>query len=222
MGVAAALEAQQMLDAWEEDPPTEEGHLRPETAQRLDQLAHLAVKLSADLKNAWHLGMQERSGWETAAYVRRMQAFEFLARVVADVLTRTQENVAQTQAAHPNWAAPLEMADAQANLPAVREILVSVPELIGHKFREHASRWKRETRSCSSRTKMVEHPAYKEIVRMGQAALPFILKELRTDPHYWFPALQAITGEDPVPEADRGIVPKMTDAWLQWGQVHGC
>jgi hypothetical protein len=106
-----------------------------------------------------------------------------------------------------------------ASLP-VKQIppaLASVEE----RFHDLASRWKRETRFCSSRTQMVEHPAYKEIIGMGPAVLPLILGELKTDPRYWFPALHAITGEDPVPEQDRGIVAKMTDAWLQWGKAHG-
>ncbi len=92
---------------------------------------------------------------------------------------------------------------------------------VADKFHDLASRWKRETRFCSSRTKMVDHPTYQEIIGMGPAVLPLILGELRTDPRYWFPALHAITGEDPVPAEDRGIVRKMADAWLQWGKAHG-
>lgn len=33
--------------------------------------------------------------------------------------------------------------------------------------------------------------------------------------------LPEITGEDPVPVADRGDIIKMTDAWLSWGKEHG-
>jgi hypothetical protein len=89
------------------------------------------------------------------------------------------------------------------------------------KFHDLASQWKRETQFCSSRTRMVDHPAYKEIIGMGRAVLPFLFAELRTEPRYWFPALHAITGEDPVPAVDRGVVRKMADAWLQWGNAHG-
>jgi hypothetical protein len=68
---------------------------------------------------------------------------------------------------------------------------------------------------------MIDHPTYKEIIGIGPMAIPFILDELRTEPRFWFPALQAITGEDPVPEEDRGFVRKMKDAWLEWGNRHG-
>jgi hypothetical protein len=102
----------------------------------------------------------------------------------------------------------------------------AVPELsstlaVSDRFGALAARWKRETEFCSSRTKMVEHPAYQEIIGIGRAALPLILEELRADPRYWFSALQAITGEDPVPKEDRGSVRKMADAWLRWGKAHG-
>ena len=89
------------------------------------------------------------------------------------------------------------------------------------RFHELVNRWKRETRFCSSRTKMVDHPAYREIIGMGLAVVPLILEELKKEPRYWFAALSAITGEDPVPVTARGVVRKMTDAWLQWGKDHG-
>jgi hypothetical protein len=33
--------------------------------------------------------------------------------------------------------------------------------------------------------------------------------------------LKAITGEDPVPNNDRGNVPQMTRAWLNWARDRG-
>ena len=36
---------------------------------------------------------------------------------------------------------------------------------------------------------------------------------------FW--ALEAITGENPVPAADRGKVQKMADAWVAWGREQG-
>jgi hypothetical protein len=89
------------------------------------------------------------------------------------------------------------------------------------KFQNLASRWKRDTRFCSSRARMIEHPAYQEIIATGTAALPSLFMELRTDSHYWFPALRAIIGEDPIGMADRGVVRKMTEAWLEWAETRG-
>ncbi len=48
---------------------------------------------------------------------------------------------------------------------------------------------------------------------MDPTIILFILEKLITLQGYWFWALKAITGEDPVPAADRD----MTQHWLQWG-----
>jgi hypothetical protein len=68
---------------------------------------------------------------------------------------------------------------------------------------------------------MADHPAYREIISMGKPVVPLILAELEERPDYWFAALRAITGEDPVPNEARGNVRAMTGAWLAWGRVHG-
>ena len=64
------------------------------------------------------------------------------------------------------------------------------------------------------------HPAYQQIIGMGEEALPLILEELSRRPGHWFWALKAITGEDPVPAEHAGEVPEMTRAWLEWGRQH--
>ncbi len=114
----------------------------------------------------------------------------------------------------------VSLASAGHGEAAVRPATVGQSHVV-ERFRDLASRWQRETRFSSSRTRMVEHPAYKEIIAIGPAVLPLILAELQTEPRYWFAALSAITGEDPVPAGDRGVIRKMTDAWLQWGKDHG-
>ena len=68
---------------------------------------------------------------------------------------------------------------------------------------------------------MVEHPAYQSIIRMGPAVVPLILRELQREPDYWFWALTAITGENPVPPEDAGDLDRMTDAWLAQGRARG-
>jgi hypothetical protein len=46
-----------------------------------------------------------------------------------------------------------------------------------------------------------------------------LLKELETDPDFWFDALAAITGEDPVsPEHD---FDEALEAWISWGKIKG-
>src|SRR5688572_24264289 len=85
----------------------------------------------------------------------------------------------------------------------------------GARFHNLVRQWKAATIFTSSGTEMALHPAYQQIIGMGTEALPLILGELNREEDHWFWALKSITGEDPVPEADRGSVPKMTAAWLR-------
>jgi hypothetical protein len=64
------------------------------------------------------------------------------------------------------------------------------------------------------------HPAYQQIIGMGVDALPLILRELEREPDHWFWALEAITGENPVPPTDRGRLNEMARAWLRWASEH--
>ena len=54
---------------------------------------------------------------------------------------------------------------------------------------------------------IADHPAYREIIAMGEPAIGLILAELETRPDHWFEALRALTGEDPVPPEARGDAP---------------
>ena len=59
---------------------------------------------------------------------------------------------------------------------------------------------------------------------MGEAALPLILSDLRQnvdEPDYWFVALSAITGENPVSETAYGNMVRMADAWLRFAEENG-
>jgi hypothetical protein len=56
---------------------------------------------------------------------------------------------------------------------------------------------------------------------MGPDVLPIIFRELKREPDYWFWALSAITGENPVRAEDAGDLAKMTEVWLRWAKIHG-
>ena len=94
---------------------------------------------------------------------------------------------------------------------------MNIPDVIGHKFLGLAAEWK-QTRPPSSRVKdLAAVPAYREIVNMGAAAVPCIIREFvegRVD--HWFPALVEITGHDPVQPAHRGMLSLMADDWCRW------
>lgn len=89
------------------------------------------------------------------------------------------------------------------------------------KFAALAKQWKAARGPESTIARLSMHPAYQQIIGMGDTAVPLILAELEARPDHWFWALNAITGADPVPEADRGVMGKMTEAWLKWGVEHG-
>lgn len=86
------------------------------------------------------------------------------------------------------------------------------------RFRRLVEQWIEETETESSILRMLRHPAYQEIIGLGEPAVPLLLTELRRRPDYWFAALQQITGENPVPADSAGKIQAMTSAWLQWGR----
>lgn len=88
-------------------------------------------------------------------------------------------------------------------------------------FRALAALWRRDTFNISSTSRMAMHPAYQRVIGMGSVAVPLILRELQERPDWWFWALQAITGVDPVPPSWRGSLHEMAAAWLAWGREHG-
>jgi hypothetical protein len=68
--------------------------------------------------------------------------------------------------------------------------------------RQLAAEWRDAIGSLSSTTKIIQHSAYQGIIALGMKVVPYILRDLEQMPDHWFPALRAITGEDPV--APRG------------------
>ena len=88
-------------------------------------------------------------------------------------------------------------------------------------FAQLTERWRHETRFLSSTSAIVTHPAYQRIIGLGPQVIPLILAEMQREPGPWFWALCALTGENPVPPADQGRLPAMTEAWLKWGRDNG-
>jgi len=84
------------------------------------------------------------------------------------------------------------------------------------KFLSLKTDWENDTFLSSSINKKCSHPAYKKIIDMGKDALPFIFDDLCKEPNYWFVALRAITGKDPVPQEERGRMQAMTNSWIKW------
>ena len=89
------------------------------------------------------------------------------------------------------------------------------------RFRRLAEEWKERSRYLSNTAQMALMRPYQRIIGMGEVAVPLILEELRREPDQWFWALEAITGENPVPPEATGKVRLMADAWIEWGRQRG-
>jgi hypothetical protein len=110
----------------------------------------------------------------------------------------------------------------------LRRRVMAAPKLVSAsqadpeaRFSRLAAQWKADTCILSSITEIAMHPAYQQIIGMGPAAIPLILKELERSPDQWFWALKAISGADPVPSESRGRVREMTSHWLKWAREQG-
>ena len=88
-------------------------------------------------------------------------------------------------------------------------------------FAKLAEEWRRETAFDSVGKRTVEHPAYQQIIDMGESALPLIFRQMEQNGGHWFHALREITGADPVTKEIWGKVKKMQETWLQWGREQG-
>lgn len=93
----------------------------------------------------------------------------------------------------------------------------SVPE----RFRSLLQRWREDTAVLSSISQIAMDPSYQQIIGLGPAAVPLILRELEHAPGHWFWALKSITGVDPVAPDQRGRIPQMAAAWLAWAKEQG-
>ncbi|MCE9608213.1 MAG: N-6 DNA methylase [Planctomycetia bacterium] len=89
------------------------------------------------------------------------------------------------------------------------------------RFKGLADEWRRGRGHKSTVAKLVVHPAYQQIIGMGEAVVPLLLREMELRPSHWSWALRAITGTDPVPESARGKLDQMATSWVNWGKEQG-
>jgi type I restriction enzyme M protein len=131
----------------------------------------------------------------------------------------------------------LEVDPPPVNLPIVSGLERRLKEFHGglnHLFESHSSdatledrvrelviRWKSERPPVSTVRRMTAHPAYQELITLGDDAVPFLLAELANDPDHLFLVLSEITKVDPVPVESRGKIQEMADAWIEWGKIKG-
>ena len=83
-------------------------------------------------------------------------------------------------------------------------------------------RWRAETAVLSSSAQITGHPAYQELVSLGEAALPFLFRDMEhTLDGHLSKALAVITGSQPIPPEQRGQIRKIAETWLIWAREHG-
>ncbi len=108
-----------------------------------------------------------------------------------------------------------------ASVPKTQAQASAPAETVEERFRRLEATWTAETGYLSSYTDIVEHPAFREIIRLGEAVVPLMLRDLEERPRLWVWALPEITGADPVPPGEGGNIAKMSEAWLRWGRAKG-
>ena len=84
------------------------------------------------------------------------------------------------------------------------------------RFNQLAAEVEEDCMMVSFSSQIALHPSYQEIIGMGKEILPLLIQKLDETPIFWFLALEAITGINPVPKSHRGYVPKMVKDWKKW------
>lgn len=102
---------------------------------------------------------------------------------------------------------------AQGVLSAVSEFADTETE---REFKRLAQQWHHETGHLSVVFRKAMHPAYQRIIGMGYRVVALILRDLEQNGGYWFWALNAITGEDPLRRDS--TYTQSVRAWLAWGK----
>jgi hypothetical protein len=97
----------------------------------------------------------------------------------------------------------------------------SLVETVEERFRRLEATWNAATGYLSDYTAIIEDPAFREIVGLGEAVVPLMLRDLDERPRLWVWALPDITGANPVPPEDGGNIARMSEAWLRWGKANG-
>jgi hypothetical protein len=108
-----------------------------------------------------------------------------------------------------------------AKLPVRNVPDASPAKTVEQRFRRLEAIWEAETQFLSDAHRIIEHPVFREIITLGDAVVPLMLRDLEKGPRQWVWALPRITGANPVSPGDGGNIRKMAGAWVRWGREHG-
>ena len=94
------------------------------------------------------------------------------------------------------------------------------PTNLAPAFQELVEKWYEERKNAlSSMAEMIACPSYLRIIGFGPKVFPLIIKQLKREgdkPDHWCAALEAVTGENPVPEDAHGNTAKIAKHWIAW------
>jgi hypothetical protein len=86
-----------------------------------------------------------------------------------------------------------------------------------NRFQSLLKKCEESARFVSDLDIICSRPEFREIVEIGEDAVPLILDEIERSPNiFLLSALEEITGEDPISPEDYGDVEKMVASWLSW------
>src|SRR5207302_9966830 len=74
---------------------------------------------------------------------------------------------------------------AMASVPIPKSPPPVPAETLEERFERLAAKWREETAYLSSSTAMFAHPAYQEIISLGQGVVPLLLRALTKEPDHW-------------------------------------
>jgi hypothetical protein len=110
----------------------------------------------------------------------------------------------------PAFARDLDGDGLMDSAPTTKPPAPGLSETVEERFRRLEATWNAETGYLSSYTDIVEHPAFREIIGLGKAVVPLMLRDLQERPRLWVWALPEITGADPVPPGEGGNIARMS------------
>ena len=108
-----------------------------------------------------------------------------------------------------------------STIPTQNPPRVPPAESAEQKLRRLEALWLTDTEFLSDARRIIDHPAFRQIVLLGREVVPVLLRDLQAKPSLLVWALPEMTGANPVPPADAGNIRKMSDAWVRLGQAQG-
>ena len=113
------------------------------------------------------------------------------------------------------------MPSAPLNQRSATDLQVPDSETVEQRFRRLESKWRAETGHLSSPSAVINHAAFREIIGIGEAVVPLMLRDLAERPGLWVWALPEITRTNPLGADDHGKIARMSEAGVPWGREQG-